>query len=167
MGGTESLGISGVGQTVLAMLMEPQIWHQPAGSVALKRAQKTGKGLYTPFYLGESCSPALALMPDNSVSPCTPLVPFKLLPRCRSSEGVSLSKSVCGFFKRYCLGLQKFLPLTQSQLGFVARSCGDLPFWNWNSGLGLFAPKISLQNFYPRHVGVGPTHSTSVPLLPV
>ena len=79
LGGTESLGISGVGQTVLAMLMEPQIWHQPAGSVALKRAQKTGKGLYTPFYLGESCSPALALMPDNSVSPWMPLVPFKLL----------------------------------------------------------------------------------------
>ena len=35
---------------------------------------------------------------------------------CRSSEGVSLSKSMCGFFKGNCLGLQKFLPLTQSPL---------------------------------------------------
>ena len=35
LGGTESLGISRVGQTVLARLMESQVWHQPAGSVVL------------------------------------------------------------------------------------------------------------------------------------
>ena len=34
-----------------------------------------------------------------------PLVPFKLLPLCWSSEGVSLSKSVCGPVKSNCLGL--------------------------------------------------------------
>ena len=34
-GGTESLGISRVGQTVLDELMESQIWHQPASSVVL------------------------------------------------------------------------------------------------------------------------------------
>ena len=33
-------------------------------------------------------------MPDPSVSPSTPLVPFKLLPQCWSSEGVSLSRWV-------------------------------------------------------------------------
>ena len=33
--GTESLGISKVGQTVLARLMESQIWHPRASSVAL------------------------------------------------------------------------------------------------------------------------------------
>ena len=33
LGGAESLGISKVGQTVLASLMESQIWHQLAGSV--------------------------------------------------------------------------------------------------------------------------------------
>ena len=33
MGGVESLGISKVGQTVLARLMESQIWYQTAGSV--------------------------------------------------------------------------------------------------------------------------------------
>ena len=35
LGGTESLGISKMGQIVLARLMESQIWHQLAGSVAL------------------------------------------------------------------------------------------------------------------------------------
>ena len=35
LGGAESLEISKVSQTVLAKLMESQIWHQPAGSVAL------------------------------------------------------------------------------------------------------------------------------------
>ena len=35
LGGTESLGISKAGQTVLDSLMESQIWHQPAGSVAV------------------------------------------------------------------------------------------------------------------------------------
>ena len=34
MGGAESLGISKVGQTVLAMLMESQIWNQVTSSVA-------------------------------------------------------------------------------------------------------------------------------------
>ena len=35
MGGTESLGISKAGQTVLARLMESQIWHLLAGSVGV------------------------------------------------------------------------------------------------------------------------------------
>ena len=50
-------------------------------------------------------------MPDTSVPPCVPLVPLKLLPQCWSSVGVSLRKLMCEFFKRNCLGLQKFLPL--------------------------------------------------------
>ena len=33
LGGLEPLGISKVSQTVLARLMESQIWHQPTGSV--------------------------------------------------------------------------------------------------------------------------------------
>ena len=33
-------------------------------------------------------------------------------------------------------------------------------------GLGLLTPEISLLNFYPLHVGVGPARSASVPLLP-
>ena len=78
----------------------------------------------------------LALMPDTSVPPCMPLVPFKLLPWCWSSEGVSLSKFVWGFFKGNCLELQKFLPLTESPLGFATRSYGDLSSCHRNPGLG-------------------------------
>ena len=53
-------------------------------------------------------------MPDTSVPPCMPLVPFKIPPWCWSSEGVSLNKLVCEFFKRDCLGLQKILLPNQS-----------------------------------------------------
>ena len=68
LGGAESLGIFKAGQTVLARLMEPQMWHQLAGSV--------GKGLKKGQW------PLLALMTDTSVSPYEPLVPFKLPPWC-------------------------------------------------------------------------------------
>ena len=66
LGGAESLGISKVGQTVLARL----IWHQLAGSVAL-----WGEGLEKGQWS------LLTLMPDNSVPPCMLWVPFKLLPQ--------------------------------------------------------------------------------------
>ena len=42
MGGMESLGISKAGQTVLARLMESQIWYQPA---VLGEGIETGSGL--------------------------------------------------------------------------------------------------------------------------
>ena len=74
--------------------------------------------------------------------------------------------SLCGFFKRNCLGLQKFLPLTQSLLGFAAEVVGTyLPstgilIWGLDVGLEFLAPELSLWNFYP-------AHSVSAPLLPV
>ena len=117
MGGAESLGTS-KGQT--------QIWHQPAGSMDLQ-GEGSEKGQW----------PLLALMPDTSVPPSMSLVPFKLLSQCGSSEGLSLSKSGCGFFKGNCLGLQEFLPPTQFPLIFAARSYGDLSSWHWNPGLGV------------------------------
>ena len=100
------------------------MWHLPAGSVAL------------PSPVGKKMPPALTLLPDTSVPPCMPLVPSKLLPWCWSSEGVSLSKSMCGFFKRNCLGSQQFLYLTPSLMVFAARSYGDLFSWYWNPGMG-------------------------------
>ena len=78
---------------------------------------------------------------------------------------------MCGFFKRNCFGLQKFLPLAKSPLVFAARSCGDLFYgvgtlcWGSDVGLGLLAPEISLPNFCLPHMGVGPTCSVSEPLL--
>ena len=111
-------------------------------------------------------------MPDISVPPHMPLVPFKLLPHCWSSEGVSLNKFVCGYFKRNCLRLQKFLPSTQSLLVFAARSYGDFSSWHWNLGWGgvvwgydSLPPELSLPNFYLPHVHVGQACSASLPLL--
>ena len=37
---------------------------------------------------------------------------------------MSLSKSVCGIFKRNCLGILKFLPSTQSPLVFKPEVMG-------------------------------------------
>ena len=80
---------------------------------------------------------------------------------------------MCGFFKRNCLGLQKFLPPTQSPLflqpevvGTYFPSTGTLG-WGSGVGLGVFAPKISLPNFYIPHMGEGPARSVSALLLPV
>ena len=89
------------------------------------------------------------ILPATSVSSYMAPVPFKLLHWYWSLEGVSLCKSVCGLFKRNCLGLLKFLPLTQSLLIFTARSYGQLSSWHWKPGvgLGLLTPKISLPIF--------------------
>ena len=59
--------------------MESQIWHELDGSV--------GGG----FRKGTIAS--VAVMADTSVPPCIPLVPFKLLLQCWTSEGVSLGNS--------------------------------------------------------------------------
>ena len=138
MGGTESQGISRTGQTVLARLMESQIWHPPDGSVAL-----WGKGLRIVTMASAHLSvwekavpPALALMPDTSVSPYMPLVPFKLLPRCWNSEGVSLNKSMCGFFKGNCLGTPEVSSTNSIPVRFCSQKLWGLIFWHWNPGLG-------------------------------
>ena len=110
-----------------------------------RRVQKRDNGLFLPFCLGESCPPALTLMPHTSVPPHMPLVPFKLLPWCWSSGAVSLSKSMCALFKRNCLELQLFLLPTQSPLVFSARSYGDLSSWHWNPGLGLLTSEVPLR----------------------
>ena len=90
------------------------------------------------FLSGRKLSPTSHLDAKHFSSSCMPLVPFKLLPRCWSSVGVSLSKFVCGFFMGNCLGLQKFLPLTQSLLVFAARSYEDLSSWQRNPGPGVW-----------------------------
>ena len=78
---------------------------------------------------------------------------------------------MCGFFKRNCLGLQKFFPLTQSLLepevvGTYLPGTGTLGWGGGEAGvrLGFLAPEISLPNFYPPHVDVGPARSASLPL---
>ena len=56
-GGTESLGISRAGQTVLAMLMELQIWHLPASCLALwGEGSEKGKWPLPTFLSGRKLS---------------------------------------------------------------------------------------------------------------
>ena len=134
----ESQETSRAGQTMLARLMESQIWHLPASSVTLwEEDSLKGQWPLPAFLSGRKLSPALTLMPDTSVPHHMTLVSFRLLHQSWNSGGVSLSKSVCEFFKRNCLGLQKILPPTQTPLLFAARSYGNcLSFWHWNPGLG-------------------------------
>ena len=124
-----------------------------------------GQWPFLPFFLGESCPPASAMKPDTSVTPCMPLVHFKMLLQCWSSEGVSL-KNLCGFFKRNYLGLQKFLSLTQSLQPEV--TAADLPGTGpltWGGPGGAGTPSFLL-NFSLPHVGVG-TACSSPPLLAI
>ena len=72
------------------------------------------------------------------------------------------------------MGLQQFIPLTQSLLVFAARTYGDLSSQPGNPGLigagvglGLLSLEIALPNFYPPHMDMGPAHSASPPFLPV
>ena len=113
--------------------MESQIWCLPCPRG--ERAQKRSNGICQQFCLRESCPLSLALMPDTSVLPYVPLVPFKLLPWCWSSMGVSLSKSVCGPFRRNCLRIKPFLLSIQSPLVFTDRSHRDLSSRHWNPRL--------------------------------
>ena len=50
-------------------------------------------------------------------------------------RAMCLSKSVCGFFKWNCFGVQQILPLTQIPMVFAVRSYGDLSSWHWNPEL--------------------------------
>ena len=139
MGGTESQGTSRVRQTLLARLMESQIWHSPALSVVLlEEVQQRDNGLCLPFCLGErrKLSPSSCHNARHFSSFLYATDAIQLLPWCWSSERVSQSKSVHEFPKRNCMGLQKFLPLIQSPLVFAARRYGDLSSWYWNPGLG-------------------------------
>ena len=77
----------------------------PACQFCGGRSQKRNNGLCQQSCLRESAPPDLTLMLDISVPPRLPLVPLNLLPHCWSSEGVSLSKSMCRLFKRNSLGI--------------------------------------------------------------
>ena len=57
LGGTESQGVSRAGQTVLARLMESQIWHPPASSVTLlEEGSEKGQWPLPAFLSGRNLS---------------------------------------------------------------------------------------------------------------
>ena len=139
----------------------------PAMWLSGGRAQKMDKNLCPPF-----CPPALTLMPNTSLSPCMPLVPFNLLPHYWNSEGVSLSLCVSSLggtakdSRSFCHLLNPHWFLQPEVMGTYLLI---LEPWAGGPGVGLgpLVPQIPLSNFYPPHVGVGPACSASPPLLPV
>ena len=98
-------------------------------------------------------------MSDNSIPFRMSLVPFKMLPQCWSSEGVSLSKYMHGPFRRDSLGLHKpsvsfslnphlFLQPKVMETSLPSNGLGG-PEWGWNPALfrGTSAAEISFPIF--------------------
>ena len=152
--------------------MEPQIRIPPAGSVALwgGGTQKSNNGLCPPL-VGRKLFPSSCLDVRHFSSPYIPLVPFKLLPECCSSEEVSLSKSVYRFFKRNCWDPRSFFHWFNST-GFCSQNLWGFVFLALGPCAGgpcvwieLLTLEISLPNVYLPYVDVEPAHPTSPPLL--
>ena len=149
--------------------MESEIWHLPASSVALWVEGWEKKQWSLPAFLsGRKLSPSSCPDARHFSSSLYDTGAFQAATLVLELRG-SKSESVCRAFKRNFLGIQQFLPLTQSLLVFIARSYGDLPSLHWypGVGLGLLAPEISLPNFYLPDMGKRPAYSTSLTLLPV
>lgn len=70
-----------VGLTLLARLVEIQIWHLPAGSVGEGLSKRTMDFANSSVW-EKTVPPALVLRPDNSGPHHVCLTPFKVLPQC-------------------------------------------------------------------------------------
>ena len=147
LSGVEPLWTSKVGHTVLATLMESQIWHQPTGSVwgGLSKGQW----------------PLL--------SPCQTLQSVSVYHwyawNCHASTGaqrewVWVGESMCGFVP---LRVSPVSSTDSIPSGFCNQKFWGLIFLAQESwaggpgvGVGLLTPKICLPNFSPRGCGASP-----------
>ena len=141
------------------MLMESQIWHPPASSMALSRVLFSSSRLDARHF-------SSSLYATRDFQGAIPVLQL------RGSE----SKSVCAFFERNILGLQKFLPQTRSLLGFAVRTDVNLSswhlnaapgglVWSWDSSLRRYHSRIFVHYMWTKYVVVGPDYSTSLPVL--
>ena len=148
------------------------MWHPPARSVTLSgEGSEKGQWLLSTFPSKRKLSPSTH--PDarhfsSSLYATGTFQAVTLVLELRGSE----SKSMCGFFKRNCLGIQKFLPPTQNYVGFFSQKVWWLIFLAlepWVGGpdirRGLLAPKIYLLNFFPPYSDLGPAPSAFPSLL--
>ena len=123
------------------------------------------------FAWQKAAPPALTLMPDNSVPPGMSLVSLKLLPQCRSSEGLGPIMSAHGPFKMKCPGLQKpFISLSHNlhcflQPEFMGTSLPGTGILGWGSWCGAeilcssgeyIHSQDILSYYYLPHMNVGP-----------
>ena len=136
---------------MLAKLMETQIWHLPVSSDAPcgKSTEKVQWSLPA-FLSGRKLSPSSHFDSRCFSSSLYATGTFQGATQCWNSKGVSLSESMCGFFKGNCWRLQKFLPPNQSPAFFATRRYRELSFWHWNPELGsLGCGQVSLFLRYP------------------
>ena len=75
----------------------------PACCLCAGRAQQMNSGLCQHFCLGDHCPTSPRPDARHCVPPHISMVLFELQPQRWSIEGVSLSESLCGPFKRNCL----------------------------------------------------------------
>ena len=124
--------------------MEPQIQCPPVSSVEGEGLRKGTMTSAITFVWQRATTAPPSSFPNarQFSSSAMSLVPFKLLSQCWSSEGVSLSKFLCGPFKRNCLGLQKpFISfihnpqwfLQPEVMGTCLPSTGALVWWGVGS----------------------------------
>ena len=160
--------------------MDIQIWCPSTSSVG-GGLRKGAMASASTSVWEKVASLALILVPNNSVPPHVSLAPFKLLPQCWSSEGVSLSKSMCGPFKN-CLRLQNpsislshnpWCFLQPKVMGSSLHGTGTLGLgglvWGWDPSIfeGHLCSQAIPPDFYVSHMGVWPVCLASLSLLPV
>ena len=98
--------ISSVGQTELARFLESQIWHLPAGSVALcGEGSKKVQWLLPAFLSGRKLSLSSCLDARHFSSSLYATGAFQADTPVLELRGSESSKSMYGFFKGNCLGL--------------------------------------------------------------
>ena len=155
LGGVGPHGITRVGQTVWARLMDSlygarllAVW------LCLWGGLRKGTVASANTSVWEKVAPQVLPWCQKIHFLPTCLVPFELLPRCWSSEGVSLSKSLCRPFKRNCLGIRHcFLqPADMVTYHPGTRTLG----WGAWCGPGTLCSLDISPDFYPPHVNVGP-----------
>ena len=127
MGGMVSQGISKAGQPVLVRFMESQIQHLPAGSVALY-----GEG----SEIGQEL--LLTLQSGRKLSSSSHLDAGYFSASLYAAGAFKAATLVLVLRESASLGLQKFLPLTQSPLVFAARSYSYGELSSWHSNLWLW-----------------------------
>ena len=104
-------------------------------------ASEKGQWPLPAFLSGRTLSPSSCLDARHISFSLYTTVPFKLLPQSRRSEGVSVSKSMCGFFKRNCLGLLKLSSTHCIPASFCSQKLWGLTFlarepWAGDPGVG-------------------------------
>ena len=101
LGGTESQGVSRAGQTVLARLMESQIWHPPASSVTLLgEGSEKGQWPLPAFLSGRNLSFSSHLDARHFSFSQYATGTFQAATPVMELRGSECELVLCGFFKR-------------------------------------------------------------------